>query len=575
LVGLPALVFLIMTVLLSVGSRIRRLEPLRRCGLARAECATVLAREMGLVGGAGALVGVLCYGPVERAVGATHWAGTSWFAWDGALSPVFGLAIVCGTVLVCYLAGRAVALVKVDSDLRHGSTHGLSAKIARVLIVCLRWVAGALGVMSIGVFVFLLVKWHKGTFWGDGAVMWVMFVAGGVLIGAGLILAGPAASALARAAVSRFCRLPAAVRLGLRLSTVRQPVLVVTLLLGAVMIVTTGVWGGATRLDVVSGQGKGSYVRVDAGVGTAPRSQAKAVMALVRGSRYAAYADGGEVLRTSAQGADLGDASVIVGDCADVLALDGGKAADCAGQRYGRMTWSAQEGLTGVTPVSFDEKLHLARTEETVDIPTPGPAIESDTFVGWPTVIVPWSQADWLLESPDFAAHWRLPASGRAYDDLLAALYKRAPSVSVTTAFDGTSIEDMEGRLQQHQLVKLLTILGFILLGLSLCLAGFGSSQDQLRSMTSLELAGVTVRRLRVAAAVQRGFPIAATLGYFALVGVAFAQLFLWSGNGGPGWYWPLTGRVLITALAATIAVALVGALSVGRLRLGVPDTRE
>jgi hypothetical protein len=368
-------------------------------------------------------------------------------------------------------------------------------------------------------------------------------------------------------------------------------------LLVAALLVVTGMSSGLAHLLYIWSQGDTKFALIDVTVDGGTTDQLTRIFTAGHAGTDADYADIESVTRTAVpsqaeQGPGYGangSAGVAVaptssdedfpfievGDCASYQLVTGANRKDCEGRSYGRV----------VGNLSGDDPGYLAAGEEVAvtlaggtsrELTMPKSSIDSDDISGGPMVFIPLEGNEWVFGAENVAIHVRLPIAGTAYDEFANAVMAADPTAEMSTSYvGGSDLSDVEIHRNEESVLRLLTVLGCGLGILGLCLAAFGASQDQLRSRTALLLSGVTVRQLRRAGVVEKGFSTAVCGVYFALVAGAFSELLLFLGGSGEKWYWPVWAVIGCAAVACVAAVAGVGAMSVGRLRLGVPDSRE
>jgi hypothetical protein len=211
--------------------------------------------------------------------------------------------------------------------------------------------------------------------------------------------------------------------------------------------------------------------------------------------------------------------------------------------------------------------------DESVQIQVPARHLVTDELryagvVLIPPVDAPWaSQAEWI----DF--NFVVPVDGVEYDNLLAELARDAPSASVDTQVGDASTRTFFQ--QQRSLLFTSTVVGMLFCLFSLVLAGLSMGQDQLRSITALQLVGVARPRLRVAMSLSKALPVAVTAGGVALAAGLGGQAQLATFGMGPALNSALWAQAIVAAVVGVLLSAGTGALLIGKLDLAKPDARE
>lgn len=530
LVGLPVVGFLLAASRMAAGTRAARTATLRLVGLSAAQCATLNGRMLAVTTAVGGAVGVLAYAPISAALGRSGVTGLAWFPGDTRVWWPLLVVIVAGLTLLGRVIGGASA----------GGGPGRRRRIPL-----------ALGVIPLGGVAVLIWIWYSAVNWGWQAIIALVVVTLGVVV-----LATSVASALA----GRWARndnLAPVTRLGLRLAGVQSGGTGIAL--GAVAVMISVAAFASALLGMVVRDFSSPAQSYDVGVFArhlATQQQA-AVMGLLESAEYPAYAQ------------TATEPNIMVASCASIHAM-GGQDIDCD---HGPIMLEASGGPVIYQPPKPGDKVQIPLTDGTsATVIVPAKTVTSDAL-GFNAVFVTPDEATWLAKASVVDFTFTVPSAGSSYDDLLGAVAQQAPDA--TTSTGGTDSEGLAFYEQQRAMLRVYTAAGFLFSLLALVLVGVGMSQDQLRSLTALQLVGLTRRQLRVAMALSKAFPVlVAVVPIWAAAGLS-AQAVQASIGLGQRLVGAIWGQAAIFAVIGIAAMAVVGALMVAKLDLSVPDSRE
>jgi hypothetical protein len=369
-----------------------------------------------------------------------------------------------------------------------------------------------------------------------------------------MVFAAELARRLASGLLGRGLR-SSAVALGLRLARFRPPGSAAALLSVNLLILVTGFSTALLNHVVAATSGDGEPAEVEVWASELPTGERTALIGLLESGRFRGYA----VVDGVIDGRDDAWETVLVGTCEALFPSD----TECA----------------AVARVPDDEGNPLPGQVVTVEVPgnepvhigVPDIVVQSDEIRYHGVLLVLVTDAPWLKDVVATHVQFFVDATGDEYDRLLAALAARCPSAESSTSLGSSGREIL---LQQQSMLRLFSTFGFVFCVLTLCLAGLGLSQDQLRSITALQLVGVSRSNLRKAMAVSKAFSVAiSTVG---VVCVTILGGHAWPATAGLGadLIPELIARVAISAIVAVGMSALMGVLLVRRLDLAQPDAR-
>ncbi|WP_028708692.1 hypothetical protein [Propionicicella superfundia] len=556
LVGLPIVGLLVAASRMSSGTRMRRIATLRLIGLPVEECQKLHGRELAVIAAVGATAGCVAYHPLSAVLGASGLLGMSWFGADTQLWPPVLALIVAGLTT----AGRAVGRASVGRTLAEPVPRRGGAPWPRwVFSVVMLAAAGCVGVLG--------WTWFGLRVAGPAAGLARQCAT----LGAWLLLAAAAATMASQVSYrwgawlsGRDLGAPA-LTLGLRLGRTRPPGTALSLLSVGLMIVIAGLSTALTGSIVFLSSGSGGPATVSVVARGLETGQQRALMGLLSSPEYPGYA-----LVPAALSGRTGDdswATVMVGTCASAEAI-AQVTLDC---EDGPVLLATTDEPIGLTP-GEDLTVQVAGGATAV-VSVPTRVIRSDGVGFSMTVLVPPEQAAWISDVETADLTFVVPPEGETYDGLLTTIAGVAPSAAVDTVVGDSQTRRLWQ--QQKSLLRTFTIAGFAFCLLALCLLGYSMSQDQVRSLTALQLVGLTPGRVRQAVSISKAFAVAVATGAMAgVTGLGGQALVAVLGLGGellPA----LWGQALLCAAAGTLLSALMGAALVGPLNLAEPDARE
>jgi len=563
LVALPILAFLVAASRMAVVTRRARMSTLRLLGLPEEDCAKLGGRQMTLIAGVGAALGCLAYAPVSALIGRSGVTGLSWFPADTALPWPLLVVIVVALALLGRLVGGASANDAVATKPRvRRPSHGWIGVVGVVLAAA-----------SAGCLAWCWLYWRQPRDQpAPSASVLIVYISCLVLPVVMVGFGSRAADAWARWMVGRPQTRPTP-RLGLRLARSHPAGSVVSLAAVCLMILVAGFSTAFTHVLVGMNSASDQPVSVAVFARGLPADQQSALVGLL------ADPDGmGVASLLGMPGSDPanGYVTVLVASCPGVQAFNGNASLDCGagpfvlGAHQSPESPYMQPGQTMIIALNDGTSITLPIPLRAV---VSGSSTDVDTHGLDEMVVIPPDQAQWLAQAVSVDFNFIVSGDGPQYDQLLAVIAQQVPSASVST-----SVGDGDARaaaLQQRSMLTLFTIVGFVFCLLSLVLLGFGMSQDQLRSLTSLQLVGLSRRQLRVAVAISKAFPVAVAavaVGVAAgLGGQAFVAVVGLSGKVLPG----LWAQSFIFAGVGIVVAVVMGALLVGKLDLTQADARE
>ena len=562
LVGLPLVGFAAAASRMAAGTRRARTSTLRLIGLSDADCRRLNGRLLAFVSAIGAALGCLAYQPISTLIGRSGVTGLSWFSSDTRIWwPVLVLIVVALAAL-----GRSVGAATVRGTLDIRSTT--TTRVSR------RWLllAAACGGVCL---VYLAWTWwaRSGTDLQTAASAHPqpVLVATVVLVVAMLICISWLSDKVSEWWVRRMKR-AATVRLGLRLARLKPSGTVIALAAIGLMITVASLSSALMQIAVTLASGADQPIQVYVAARGLPPNQQRVLSSLLSTVSYPAYAQTGGQAGAEADSADV---SILVGTCSGVQVMTG-PLDQCTS---GPVLVTSPSAPTAAN-VPSAPSLHAGDTLRiplsaggVAEVPVPSRTLSVDQLGVGGTVIFPPAAATWLAEVASVDFMFLVPNDEKSYDTLVGTLAQQVPNATIST-----SMGDPQARetwRQQRSLLNVATAVGFVFCLLSLVLLGIGMGQDQARSLTSLQLVGVTRGRLRCAVALSKAFPVViATVGLVVIAGLSGQALLAVAGLGGNlrGMLW---WESAVFALVGIAVAAVMGAALVGKLDLSQPDVRE
>jgi hypothetical protein len=557
LVVLPLLGLLAAASRMAVGVRMTRVAALRLVGLPVRDCARLQGRQLAAMAAVGATLGCLGYQPLSAAVGMSGITGMSWFPEDTAVWWPLLVVLVVGLTAAGMSFGRVSTRAALGGPVRNRVSRRwprwVKLSAAGLAAAC----AGLLGA------VWAIVGPPKQ--WQQLPMQYLALAAWIALAGLALVMAGQLTSAL----VSRLLRGDVVSNpltgLGLRLARAKPPGTTASQVAMGLFIVVAGFSTVITGTMFAAASGAGKPIGVAVYVSGLGGTEQEAVASLLRSGDYPGYAvafgqykDGGT--------ADNAGVDILVADCAVVLGPY--DASDCNGEPVVLASADDSGTLKAGEPVTV-----TLVDGSTTEVMIPDRVLPADDLSWSEVLLIPPKEATRLGKTATTQFDFAVPVTGDDYDTLLTRLRQDSPSAQVTTAVPDPEAREFYAR--QQSLLQTFTAIGFLFCLLSMCLSGVSMSHDQLRSITALQLIGLTRPRLRASSAISKALPAAIATGCIALAtGLGGQALQAVGGMGAEPspklWLQTTTATLLAILLAATM-----GALLISRLDLSKPDTRE
>ncbi len=520
LIMTPAALFLVTALRLSALSRERRSFALGLAGMSPSRNARLYGWEMTAVAAAGFLLGAIAYNLTQSSIGNSGLLGVRWWPTQGSfngLEGVVGAVVTIGTVR--WLARRAMRTAAQRSRSQR------DPKQSRVA-------TGLAGVIGLPAFGFLLVVdinglLHPTRSWApDGfAAMAAAAILGCVLA---LVLGTPGLVAtLGRLAADHV---PPTVALGLRGASLRT-----TATRRLIAFVATAVMLAGLSAAFVAALWRGAY-----GDPSEAEISFDVAAASANPNWYAALPAGPKTIDTAVQG-DAGLYDVVIGDCPAIL-----RQAQVVFSKPGPCADALQHASGGIGG-------ETARTLVVGGTKVAVPASVSTGNYTWdlkyPTAAAPW--AAHLTQGQ--VTYWVSRSNG-SYQQTLADLSDAFPNLAIQAGLkDPARYNAYE---QQVGVVRAAATLGIWLSVCSFLLAALESRWTRARSVAALTALGVPRRSLRIANAVEFGYPVLCAVIPAVAIGVlgGWALLSFWGTDGMfvtsvPAW--TATGAALTTVLAA------------------------